>query len=152
MSEKIIEPNELPWDKNIKSNTFGYKEVKNKTSKNESYIYRFTGKLETLLKGPGIQEMQVKLAYVFRMFWYESIYLPYYINDKEYQKALTSGIYGPKTMEMVMKFQKIYMENEFTGVWDISKGFGSFGGLTKRKLESIWKEIRRIETEKRRVE
>lgn len=147
---QYLEVKNLPWDKNPPENTFDYKSVKNAQSgENEAMIYHFTGDKNNLMSGKGVYELQIQLAYVFKHFLFDSIYKPYYIENEEYRKELTSGIYGPKTTEMIMQFQKFYMSDQFEGHWDPQKGFGSFGSYTKQKLNSLMLKVRRYNTRKR---
>lgn len=150
MSNEYLEVKNLPWNQNPPENTFNYKTVKNKKEgKNEAMIYHFTGDANNLMSGEGVQEVQLGLAYVFKEFWFDSFYKPYYMENEEYRKDLTSGVYGPKTTEMIMNFQKVYMSREFEGKWNPENGFGSFGENTKNKLQSLMLEVRRNYTERK---
>lgn len=150
MAEQFLEVKDLPWNKTPPENTYDYKNIKNQAQgKNEAMIYYFTGDKNNLMSGEGIYELQIQLAYIFHEYWFNTYYKPYYMENEEYRKALTSGVYGPKTTEMVMNFQKIYMTAEFNGNWNPKNGFGSFGENTKSKLQEIMLEVRRNYTEKR---
>lgn len=146
---------ELPWNRNIEDTTLDYPAIKNSNGGSDSVIYRFNASSEKPIQGQGVLEMQQKLANVFKYFNFDSIYKPYYMENEKYRIALTSGIFGPKTAEMIMEFQKRYMKSEFNGKWDPTKGFGSFGEQTKKKLEEKFYEVRKIVTQekkKKRIE
>lgn len=150
MSNEYLEVKNLPWNQNPPENTFNYKSIKNKKEgKNGAMIYHFTGDPDNLMSGEGVYELQLKLAYIFKEFWFDDFYKPYYMENEDYRKALTSGIYGPKTTEMIMHFQKIYMAREFKGNWNPENGFGSFGENTKDTLQELFLEVRRNYTERK---
>lgn len=147
---KYLNIQDLPWENNESpDSSYQYGNLKNKTLNNEASIYRFTGDKENLMTGKGIFEMQLKLAWIFKTFWHDTIYRPYYMENEKTRTALTSGVFGPKTMELVMTFQKQYMTREFNGQWDPNKGFGSFGENTKDKLEKLYYKVRKIHTKER---
>jgi hypothetical protein len=141
---------ELPWNKQVKDSILDYPAIKNADGGNDPIIYRFNASDKAPVQGQGVLEMQQKLANVFKYFNFDSIYKPYYIENDEYRKALTSGIYGPKTMEMIMEFQKRYMKKEFNGKWNPAAGFGSFGENTKDRLEEKFMDVRRLITKQRK--
>lgn len=155
MDNKYLDVTNLPWDKNVSKNSsiYDYLEIKNKDEDDpqDAMIYYFTANKETIMKGEGVLEMQAKLAHVFRHRQFD-IYKKYFIDDESYRNALTSGIYGPKTAELVMVFQKIYLNKHFKGNWDPKVGFGAFGGHTKKKLEQIFQKLRREISKQRRTQ
>lgn len=145
-TSKYLNPKNLPWNDSVTNNTFGYYEVKSGDGKTDSNVYRFIPDEKLQMKGVGILDMQKKLAFVFRHYNFNSIYQKYYINDPEYRKALTSGIFGGKTMKLVMMFQKIYMKEHFDKYgWnlDTPSNFGMFGGYTKKVLDEKFENARR---------
>ncbi len=148
--EKYLIPDNLPWNTSVANNTFGYSEIKVATAGQSPFVYRFIPDPEEQVKGAGVVELQKKLAFVFRYANYD-VYKKYYLDDLKYRTALTSGIFGPKTMKMVMIFQKKYMKDHFDKHgWsmDAPSNFGMFGGYTKEKLENVFNGLKNQDVEK----
>ena len=142
--EKYLIPDNLPWNTSVANNIFGYSEIKKTTEGQTPFVYRFIPVIDEQLKGAGIIELQKKLAFIFRYANYD-VYKKYYLDDLKYRTALTSGIFGPKTMKMVMVFQKKYMKDHFDKHgWsmDAPANFGMFGSYTKERLEDIFKSLK----------
>lgn len=142
MSKKYLKVKNLPWNTDVESNIFDYPDIKNKDNSNSAMIYHFTADKNNLHKGMGVLEMQMKIAHIFRHNNFD-LYKKYFMENDEYREALTKGIYGPKTTELIMQFQKHYMKNHFKGNWDPKKGFGSFGENTRKTLENRFQRLRR---------
>lgn len=120
----------------VEDKTFAYSEIKEVDSKSgeQRKIYYWNPQAKEPLKGKGVQEMQKKMVFVFRYL------LPYTFEKlfptKEDVINVTKGVYGPRTMKMVMTFQSTFMYDEFKNKgFAISSGFGCFGALTKAVLE-----------------
>lgn len=117
-----------------------YNQITSQTSYRESISYYLdtTKGNDSLMKGKGVAEMQAKIAYVFAVF-YPSLFKKFFKNPK-FVDSVTGGIYGPKTMNLVMEFQQKYMKSHFEEVkWDPLRGYGSFGGNTKKVLERFYR-------------
>jgi hypothetical protein len=150
-----MNPKNLPWNESPKNNVYGYNEIRKGTETTESMVYRFIPDKQQQQSGYGVLDMQKKLAFVFRHFNYNNVYKKFYIDDPEYRKALTSGIFGGKTMKIVMYFQKIYMKDHFDKYgWnmDAPSNFGMFGGYTKEKLDSLFTKARQEVTARMKQE
>ncbi len=125
----------------VAEKTFSYSEIKNvdPTTGKQRKIYLWNPEMKEPLQGKGIQEMQRKMLYVLR-------YLAPYTFNKLYPKKedivhVTKGIYGPRTVKLVMSYQSIFMYREFKEKeFAISSGFGCFGGNTKDNLEKNYSE------------
>lgn len=111
-----------------------------------------------MLSGDGVLEMQKRLATVFRVFKPELFKKYFKFNlstsiepaDNKLFNAVTNGEYNIRTMEMVMDFQKSYMYKFRSESNQIPvKGFGSFGGYTKRELDNWYgKALKNIKDKK----
>lgn len=140
MAKRYIDPDKLPWQ-NPDDKIFGYEEIREENPPESKMVYYFTGDKNDLIEGDGVLELQKKLSYVFRYSGRTyHLYKDFYMEKSDYREALTSGVYGPKTMELIMIFQSLFMEDHFKNNWLIEKGFGSFGPNTKKVLEEKFKE------------
>lgn len=122
-----------------------YDDIKTEESWGQSattYYLDTTKGNDSLMRGKGIADMQIKLAVCFRMFNLD-LYKTFF-EDPEFKKHTTKGVYGPKTFTMITEFQKRYMKSHFEKVnWDPLKGFGSFGGHTKKRLDVMYNSARK---------
>ena len=139
MANKIgnIEFKEPP----TRNKAYSYTDIAIQTSYSSLLTYHLdtTRGNDSLLQGKGISLMQYKIALVLKTY-HRYVYDSFFVDDVDVLKQVTSGIYGPKTMGLVLKFQDLYMDGHFEDSDnDPLKGYGSFGGHTKYKLDRMYK-------------
>ena len=129
---------EFEFKKPAKQNAPTYFDIRagKMTSTIDPIVYCIVPKSEgEMYKGDGVLEMQKRIATVFKQYK-DDLYKKHFSDPKNIEN-ITSGVYNAPTMELVMDFQKIYIR-EFRDDSDQipTRGFGSFGGYTKRELDS----------------